>query len=52
MRRPVTTTYLEMTSRAALRPARPAAKPFDLVRAEIPCPELNRFLYAAVGARW
>ncbi|HXJ84616.1 MAG TPA: GNAT family N-acetyltransferase [Candidatus Methylomirabilis sp.] len=23
-----------------------------LVRAEIPCPELNRFLYATVGARW
>ena len=23
-----------------------------LLRAEIPCPEFNRFLYAAVGARW
>lgn len=52
MERLVTTTYLEMTGRADLRAARPARRPFELVRVEIPCPELNRFLYAAVGARW
>jgi GNAT superfamily N-acetyltransferase len=41
-----------MTDRAQLRPARPASLEFTLVRAEIPCPALNRFLYATVGARW
>ena len=51
MNRLVTTTYLEMTSRSQLRPAR-AKTAMTLVRAEIPCPELNRFLYSAVGARW
>jgi GNAT superfamily N-acetyltransferase len=52
MQRLVTTTYLEMTSRDELRPARPSALPVQLVQVEIPCPELNRFLYTAVGARW
>jgi GNAT superfamily N-acetyltransferase len=52
MRRQVTTTYLEMMDRKALQPARPKSKPFDLMRVEIPCPELNRFLYATVGADW
>ena len=52
MERLVTTTHLEMTSRDQLRPAGAGAHAFDLVRVEIPCPELNRFLYAAVGARW
>ena len=52
MRQSVTTTYLEMLSPADLRPAPPGATPFQLVRAEIPCPELNRFLYAAVGFNW
>jgi len=52
MRSQVTTTYLEMTDRAACRPARPSATPFNLVRVEIPCPELNRFLYTAAGADW
>jgi GNAT superfamily N-acetyltransferase len=52
MQRLVTTTYLEMHSRDALRPARPSALPFQLVRVDIPCPELNRSLYTAVGARW
>jgi len=40
-----------MLSRTQLRPAHGSAQ-FDLVRAEIPCPELNRFLYTAVGAEW
>jgi GNAT superfamily N-acetyltransferase len=48
----VTTTHLEMRKRSELRAAGPAKHPIDLVRAEIACPELNRFLYAAVGARW
>ena len=52
MRRQVTTTYLEMTDREALQPARASRVPFDLVRVEIPCPELNRFLYTAAGADW
>ena len=52
MHRLVTTTHLEMTSRSELRPAPPPTTAMTLVRAEIPCPELNRFLYATVGARW
>lgn len=50
MNRPVTITYLEMTDRGQLQPAR--AGGLQLVRAEVASPELNRFLYAAVGARW
>ncbi len=52
MQRLVTTTHLEMTDRGRFRPARPASLDYRLLRAEIPCPELNRFLYASVGARW
>src|SRR5437879_1827716 len=52
MDRLVTTTYLEMTSQSDLRPAGPSTTNLQVVRAEIPCPELNRFLYAAVGSRW
>ena len=52
MQRLVTTTYLEMTRRDELRQTRPNALPYQLRRVEIPCPELNRFLYTAVGARW
>jgi GNAT superfamily N-acetyltransferase len=52
MKRTVRTTYLEMTAASDLRPSRAAAVQYQLVRAEIPCPELNRFLYTAVGARW
>ncbi len=52
MERLVTTVHLEMTDPAQFRPAGPPGTKFDLVRAEIPCPELNRFLYASVGADW
>ncbi len=52
MDRLVTTTHLEMTSRAQLRPATALNTTFDLIRAQIPSPELNRFLYTAVGANW
>jgi hypothetical protein len=52
MERLVTTTFLEMTSPSELRPARGPGNDFRVVRAEIPSPELNRFLYASVGAPW
>ena len=32
--------------------AQSAAVAYQLLRAEIPCPELNRFLYTAVGSAW
>jgi GNAT superfamily N-acetyltransferase len=48
----VTTWYLEMKAPAQLRPARPPRREATLVQAEIPCPELNRFLYTVVGADW
>lgn len=48
----VTTTYLEMTGRTALRRARPPAIPFTVTRVEIPSPEFSRFLYTTVGGRW
>ena len=52
VRRRVITHHLEMTDPSQLLPARPPRRPFALVRAEIPSPELNRFLYAAVGGDW
>jgi GNAT superfamily N-acetyltransferase len=52
VRRLVTITYLEMNDPAELTPARDPGTPFLLMRAEIPSPELNRFLYTAVGAAW
>lgn len=52
MDRLVTTTHLEMTSRAQLRPAVPPEGAFDLLRVGTPCPELNRFLYVTVGNDW
>ncbi|MFD7923089.1 GNAT family N-acetyltransferase [Streptomyces sp. NPDC059740] len=52
----VTTWSLEQTSPADLRPApEPAAdRGVRVVRAEVPSPELSRFLYTAVGGdiRW
>src|SRR5437588_6465720 len=48
----VTTYYLEMTEPAALRPVRARRHDFEVRRAEIPSPELNRFLYTAVGGHW
>ncbi len=43
--------YLEMTSPADLRPARRDVG-LDVRQARVPCPELNRFLYTAVGGDW
>ncbi|RRR67581.1 MAG: GNAT family N-acetyltransferase [Candidatus Viridilinea halotolerans] len=47
----ITTYHLELCDPAELRPA---ALPTDLnvVCAELPCPEFNRFLYTAVGGQW
>ncbi|MER7788271.1 GNAT family N-acetyltransferase [Streptomyces sp. NPDC097640] len=48
----VTTWSLEQTSPADLAPAQepPASAGVRIVRAEIPSPEFNRFLYTSVGA--
>lgn len=51
MDRTCTTFYLEMTSSAELR-ARPQRPDLQIVECEVPQPELNRFLYALVGAAW
>ena len=48
----VTTYYLEMTSPADLRPKRAERAQVQVVRVESPMPELNRFLYTAVGGQW
>jgi GNAT superfamily N-acetyltransferase len=49
----VTTYYLETLRPADLRkPARAALAELTLVQAKVPCPELNRFLYTAVGRDW
>ena len=45
----VTTTYLEMLSRDDLRPCSRPCEEMRVVRAEVPCGELNRFFYTAVG---
>jgi GNAT superfamily N-acetyltransferase len=47
----LTIYYLEMLQRDQLRPKR-ATEEFRVVRAEVPCPEFNRFLYTAVGWQW
>ena len=52
MRVDVTTYYLEMTDPGALRPKYSSRKDFVVQRAQVPCPELNRFLYTAVGGAW
>src|SRR5438034_596560 len=44
----ITTYHLEMTDRGALRPS-PPRPDLEIKRAEVPQPELNRFLYCAVG---
>lgn len=46
----VVTTYVEMLTPDMLVPS--PATDLDIIEAELPCPELNRFLYAAVGGHW
>ena len=48
----VTTYHLEITSPADFTPTVDARTAYEVVRAEIPVPELNRFLYVSVGADW
>jgi GNAT superfamily N-acetyltransferase len=52
MKREVTTDYLEMTDPGELRPKTLAIEGLDIRQAETPSPELNRFLYTAVGGDW
>lgn len=49
----VTITYLQSFSPAELKAAASAqANDVALIRAEVPSPSLNRFLYTAVGGDW
>jgi len=51
----VTIYYLEMLSPQSLVPSQRAssdAHPVEIRQAEVPSPELNRFLYTAVGGKW
>ncbi len=48
----ITTYYLEMTDPSELRSVDCAGTPLEIRRAEIASPELNRFLYTAVGGDW
>ena len=52
MRVDVTTYYLEMTDTQALCPKPLLRQDVDIQQARVPCPELNRFLYTAVGGDW
>jgi len=47
-----TVTYLEMTDRSELIPAKTPSVEVEVKQAEIPCPELNRFFYTAIGGDW
>src|SRR5215213_8742356 len=49
---PVTTWYLEMLAPADLRRVELPNSSICFLRAEVPSPELNRFLYTAVGGQW
>jgi len=48
----VTIHHLELTSPDQLNPAAVPADAYELVRVGISSPDLNRFLYATVGADW
>ena len=48
----VATWYLEMLGPAELRAGPAPGADITVVRAEVPSPELNRFLYTAVGGDW
>jgi len=50
--RPVTTWHLEMLAPEQLRRSKVPTPAPDIVRAEIPSPALNRFLYTSVGGDW
>jgi ribosomal protein S18 acetylase RimI-like enzyme len=46
------TYYLEMTDPSQLLPSVVQSGDVELKRAELACPELNRFFYTAVGGDW
>ncbi|GLW07931.1 N-acetyltransferase [Microtetraspora sp. NBRC 13810] len=48
----VTTWHLEQTAPGDLLPAKPPRIEASVIRAEVPSPEFNRFLYTAVGGPW
>lgn len=48
----VTTSYLEMLDPGQLRPALSDNPKLVVTRAEVPSPELSRFLYTSVGGDW
>lgn len=48
----ITIWYLRQDDPGDVRPAQPPAVPVTISRAELPSPELNRFLYTAVGGDW
>ncbi|HYG64293.1 MAG TPA: GNAT family N-acetyltransferase [Thermoanaerobaculia bacterium] len=52
MQAEVTTWHLEMLSPADLRPSGAEVPGLEIRQARIPSPELNRFLYTAVGGDW
>lgn len=52
MLRTITTWHLELTRPSQLVPSRRNERRLDIRRAETVCPELNRFLYTAVGGGW
>jgi GNAT superfamily N-acetyltransferase len=52
MRLEVTTWYLQMLSPDQLRRVGPPTPEAWIERADIPSPELSRFLYTAVGGQW
>ena len=52
MNKRITVVYLEMTNRADFWPSGRTEPSLSVVRAKIPCPELNQFLYSAVGSQW
>jgi GNAT superfamily N-acetyltransferase len=52
MKQEVTTTYLEMTSPDQLSLKSARREDVLVMRAEIPSPDLNHFLFMSVGLRW
>jgi len=52
VKKAVTTFYLEMTSPGELRPSGALVRDLSIQRAIVVSPELNRFLYTAVGGDW
>ncbi len=52
MKERVTTYHVEIADPAGFRPARPGRIDYEVRRSHVPMPELNRFLYATVGADW